>query len=141
MSKNARARLVDISNSTKIPIDTVKYRIKKMEENLVIRRYRLIVDSSKIGFTRYEIFIRFNSLSEKLINTLKEYFKTKQAIEFFDRLVGNWDIELTVHFKNIEELRKFILEVKTAFGENIRTIESLTLFETYKFSYLPEQLR
>ncbi|MBT5022696.1 Lrp/AsnC family transcriptional regulator [Candidatus Woesearchaeota archaeon] len=138
---NARAKLTEISAATKIPIDTVKYRIKKMEENLIIRRYRLILDPAKLGYNRYEIFIRCVNLTDPLITKFKEYSKQNPNVEYFSRCVGSWDIELTVHFKTNTELRSFVLDIKKEFGDYIKNFESVSLFNTYNFIYFPEELR
>ncbi len=140
LHKNARARLTEISLKTKIPVDTIKYRIKKMEDNGIIRRYRLILDPSKLGYNRYEIFIRCVNLTDNIIQKFKEYGKQNPNIEYFSRCVGSWDIEYTVHFKTNEELRTFDLDIKKEFGEFIKNFESITLFETYNFIYFPEEL-
>jgi DNA-binding Lrp family transcriptional regulator len=133
LQNNARASLTDISAKTKIPIDTVKYRIKKMEENSVIKRYRLILDSSKLGYHRYEVFLRCVNLSDSVIIKFKEYAKKNPNIEFISKCVGAWDIEFTVHLKTSEDLRKLILEVKEEFGSYIKKFDTVTLFETYNY--------
>jgi len=141
LHRNSRAKLIDIYKATKIPIDTIKYRIKKMEKNSIIKRYRLILDTSKLGYHRYEIFLRCIHLSDKVISKFKEYAKQNSNIEFFSKCVGSWDIEFTAYFKTSKELRNFILEVKQEFGEYIQKFETITLFETYNFVYLSEELR
>ena len=138
---NARAKLTDITAKTKIPVDTVKYRIKRLEEGNLIKRYRLILDPSKLGYNRYEIFIRCVNLSDAIINKFKEFGKQKPNVEYFGKCVGSWDIEYTVHFKTNTELRSFVLEIKEEFGGYIKNFELVTLFETYNFIYLPEELR
>jgi hypothetical protein len=62
-------------------------------------------------------------------------------VEYFSRCVGGWDMEFTVHFKTNKELRDFILELKKEFGDYIQKFELVNLFETYNFTYLPEELR
>jgi len=140
LHKNSRAKLMDIYKETNIPIDTIKYRIKKMEKNAIIKRYRLILDTSRLGYDRYEIFLRFINLTDNLSSKFKEYSKQNPNIEFFSRCVGSWDIELTVHFKNQQDLRSFILDVKEKFGENIQLFETISLFETQNFVYFPPEL-
>lgn len=141
LRNNARAKLTEISAKTKIPVDTVKYRIKKMEEHGIIKRYRLILNPSKLGYNRYEIFIRCVNLTDPVISKFKEYAKQNPNIEFFCKCVGSWDIEFTVHFKTNGDLRNFVLDVKKEFGEYIKNFESISLFETYNFIYFPEELR
>ena len=140
IKKNCRAKLIDICKKTNIKVDTIKYRIKKMEENGVIKRYRLLLDTSRLGYYRYELFLKCINLSGKVIDKFEEYAKTKKNIEFFSRCVGSWDIEFTIYLKTLEELRLFIFDIKKEFGEYIQKLESVTLFETYNFIYVPKEL-
>jgi len=138
---NARTKLINISIQTKIPVDTVKYRIKKMEENKIIKRYRMILDPSKLGYNRYEIFLQCINLTEQKIKQFYNFAKNSPNIEYLSKCVGSWNIEFTVHFKTNQELRNFVLNVKKEFGEIIQNFETITLFETYNFIYFPKELR
>jgi len=138
---DARAKIVDISRKTKIPVDTIKYRIKRMEKANIIKRYRLILNPSKLGYNRYEIFIRCTTINDHLISKFREYAKQNFNIEYFGRCIGSWDIEFTVHLKDNIELKNFVLDVKKDFGGEIKSFETVTLFETRNFIYFPEELR
>jgi Lrp/AsnC family transcriptional regulator, leucine-responsive regulatory protein len=140
LQNNARMKLMDISKKTKIPVDTVKYRIKKMEHKDIIKRYRLILDSSKLGYDRYEVFIRCKNLDNKTITKFMEYTNMNPNIEFSGRSVGNWDWEFTVNLKNNMELRNLVLAIKKEFSDNIKTLKTANLFETYNHTYFPEEL-
>jgi DNA-binding Lrp family transcriptional regulator len=138
---DARAKLTEISAKTGIPADTVKYRIKQLREQRIIKRYRLILDSRKLGYTRYEMFIRCTHLSDALVNRFVEYAKQHPNVEYLGRCVGSFDFTLTVHLKQSSELREFVLEIKKEFGKEIQNFESVTLFSTLKYTYEPEELR
>jgi DNA-binding Lrp family transcriptional regulator len=141
LHKNCRESLTSIAQKTKIPVDTVKYRIKKMVENQIIRRYRLILDTSKLGYNRYEIFIRGINLTDKVIMRFSEWAKQNKHVEYMGRYIGAWDLELTVNLKSNTDLRKFVLEIKQEFGDQIKSFESIALFETLNFIYLPLELQ
>ena len=138
--KSARIKFIDIHRKTNIPIDTIKYRISKMEKDQIIKRYRLILDSSKLGYNRYELFIRSVNLNQELIKRFEEYAERTPEVEHFGRFTGNWDIEFTIHLKNNDKLREFILNLKSLFGDHIQSIESIILFDTIKYTYLPEEI-
>ncbi|MDO8555731.1 MAG: Lrp/AsnC family transcriptional regulator [Nanoarchaeota archaeon] len=138
---NARAKIVDLHKKTHLPPDTIIYRLKKMEEQGIIKRYRLILNPSKLGYNRHEIFLRCTNLTDEVINKFRNYARNNPNIEFFSRCTGAWDIEMTIHLKTNDELRTFILEVKQQFGNYIQNFETVTLFETYNYVYLPEELR
>ncbi len=139
--RNARKSLTSIAAETSIPIDTVKYHLKRMIESNVIRRFRLIIEPSKLGYNRCEVFIRCVNLTDQIVKKFQEYGKQKPYIEYFSKSVGSWDIEYTIHFKTNEELRSIILDIKQEFGKYIKNFESVTLFQTINYTSLPEELR
>ncbi|MFA5745438.1 MAG: winged helix-turn-helix transcriptional regulator [archaeon] len=140
LHKNARIKITEISKITKIPGDTINYRIKKMEKNKIIKRYRLIIDYTILGYNRFEILIRCTNLTNKVIEKFEEYAKQKREIEYISKYVGTWDLELTVNLKSNLELRNFIIDLKKNFPENINNLEIITLYETKNYTYTPSEL-
>jgi Lrp/AsnC family leucine-responsive transcriptional regulator len=140
LHKNARIKITEISKLTKIPGDTINYRIKKMEKNKIIKRYRLIIDYTKLGYNRFEILIRCTNLTNKIIEKFEEYAKIKPEIEYITKYVGAWDVELTVNLKSNLELRNFVIDLKKNFQENINNLEIITLYETKNYTYYPLEL-
>ncbi|MBW2965332.1 Lrp/AsnC family transcriptional regulator [Candidatus Woesearchaeota archaeon] len=138
---NARVKLSDISNETGTPIDTVKYRIKRMTDNGTIKYFRMLLDTSSIGYQRYSIFMRCVNLSEKTLPKFEEFARQHANIAFYARCVGGWDIEYTAYLQNNDELRTLMLEIKKEFGDSIKKIESVNLFRTKNYSYMPEEIR
>lgn len=141
VAPQARIPLSEISRITHIPLDTVAYRLRRMEREKIVRRYRLIIDSSKLGFTRYEVFIHCIPLTDKTIGTFREFTKQNAGVEFFSVCVGHCNIEMTVHYKTADEFRTFVLSLKDKFSDSIKRIETITLFKTKKYSNLPREFR
>ena len=56
LSRNSRERLENISRILKIPISTVRYRIKRLEPTGIIKRYTLEIDYKNLGYS-IEAFI------------------------------------------------------------------------------------
>ncbi len=137
---DARLPIAEIARITAIPPDTVRNRMRLMLERRVIKRYRMIIDSSQLGYQRYEVFLRFAQLSDELRANITAYGAGHNAVEYLGQYVGPWDFTLTVHVRTIPEFRRFVLDLKAAFGDRIQNITSVTLFETRKHTYLPPEI-
>ncbi len=137
---NVRIKLSEISAKTKIPIDTVNYRIKKMEELGVIKYYRMILDPISQGFQRFSVFISCSNLSDSVIKKFEEYANQHSNIAFYGRCVGGWDVEYTVYFNENSELRSFLLDLKSEFAGVVKKVESITLLRTTTYSYKPSEI-
>lgn len=140
LETNARISLTEIAKQTNLQIDTIKYRLKKLEKNNIVKNYRMIINSTILNFNRYEILVKSINLNEKIINNLKLFVQTNLNIEYFSQCEGKWNLEFTVYFKNNLELREFIIEIKKRFGEYIEDLTTLILFETLNYNYYPKEL-
>jgi len=74
------------------------------------------------------------------------HFKLYNSIGYFLRKFTNDSGWILIgggheHFKKSEDLREFVTDVKKEFGKYIQNFESVTLFSTKKYTYLPEELR
>lgn len=137
---NSRIKLSAISAKTKIPIDTVNYRIKKMEESGAIQYYRMVLDPISQGFQRFSVFISCSNLSDSVIKKFEEYANQHSNIAFYGRCVGGWDVEYTVYFNENSELRSFLLDLKSEFAGVVKKVESITLLRTTTYSYKPSEI-
>jgi hypothetical protein len=99
-----------------------------------------VINSSKLGFNRYQLFIRCIDLTESLLEKFRIFAELHQNVEYFSKSVGSWDIEFTVNYKSNAEFRDFVLEVKKEFGEHITKFETVSLFDTYKNTFIPEEI-
>lgn len=137
---NARVKIIEINKKTNIPTDTIQYRIKNMEKEGIIKRYRLIIDSSKLGYNRHELFLSCLNLSEETAKKFEKFGELNSNVEYIGFAVGAWDVTFTVHFHNNEELKEFIIRLKSELGEYIQNIESVILFQTRNYTYIPNNL-
>jgi len=140
--RNARMKLTEISQKTGLPTDTIHYRIKRMEEKGIIKRYRLIIDSTKLEYNAYEIFVKTNRAEENgkaVAEKFVEFARKEKNVEFLSKNIGNWDFEITAHFKSAKELKKFTSRLKQEFRADIKSLEVLTLFETNHPGFTPKE--
>lgn len=105
--KSRKATTKEISALTGIPITTVHNRIKKMEENGIIKAYKAIVDNKKIGYN-IEAFIEMELLKEDVAERISKIKNVEECC----LISGQSDCLIKVLFKNIDELNEFIEKLK-----------------------------
>ena len=74
LNTDCRMSLTDISRKTRIPIDTVKYRIERMEKEKIFH-YAIVMDPLKIGYPIYD------ALYLNLVNFTKEEEKRLEMVQ------------------------------------------------------------
>ena len=104
---NARQPLNSIAKKLRINKDTLKYRIKRMEEEKIILGYQAFVNHGKLGFfgTRFNLKLQNTTpeIEEDIIKTIKENPK----VGFFVSVEGSVDYSIWVVTKSIQELNEF----------------------------------
>ncbi|MBU0460970.1 MAG: Lrp/AsnC family transcriptional regulator [Nanoarchaeota archaeon] len=115
LNKNSKLSTYMISKQTGIPVTTVHNRIKRLEEEKVIKSYTIDVDYEKIGMevvvyllTTYDM----NEMERKglKIEGLTKTLKSIPQIEDISYVTGRFDIILRVRLKNIKNLSSLVLE-------------------------------
>jgi len=125
-------KLIDISESLKMPVKTVIKLKKLLERKHIIQGYSSILDHSKLRINRQIIFFRFLSEGMKEIEKFKEYTRHNRNIIQFTKLIGSSQAMIIVESLKESEL---IRDIRANFP-----IESYFIVKSekvHKKTYLP----
>ena len=138
ISTQSRKTLVEIAQETKLSVDVVRYRIKSMEKEGMIRGYKCLLNPHKLGFVTCKAFVFFKNITEEkkreFINYVKNMKNTINIITTF----AAWDLEIMFETKSYEDYFTIMEEVKEKFKEIIRFYESLLVTSEPKQLFLVE---
>ena len=95
MSHSKLARKAGISKQL------VKYRIGRLEKNGLIRGYFAMIDSSKLGYTTFRLYIKFRNVTPDRKKEIIDYLKKQKPIWAVIVLSGKWDIAAGIAVKDI----------------------------------------
>ncbi len=117
LKENSNLSTSKISKKTGIPITTVFNRIKKMEQEGIIKKYTVDLDHKKLGkdiVAFIFVNIEYKSLKEKKI--LDKEFLQKIAqdsrVEEAKKITGRYDIIIKVIAEDMHELNEFITKIQ-----------------------------
>lgn len=137
LQRNAKQSTSQIARKTKLPRDVVKYRIKKLEENKVIRFYHAFLNPSKLGYPLYA-YVTFSLLNidpedeEKFISFLKQYPK----IIYVAKFSGKWDFAIGLCAKNYKDMDEIIRDIRKKFSKVIKEFEVSPVIQEYKYDWM-----
>ena len=137
LSLNARMPLIEMQKKTGILAKNIAYRIDKLEKLNVIEGYTITVDYEKIGFERYKVFIRAKNLEQKKEKTFIQYSKMHPYILYYSRSIGANDVELELIVRDSLHLRQVIAEIRSRFGDIIKSFETMKIHSEYKLNFYP----
>ncbi|MCK5629698.1 MAG: Lrp/AsnC family transcriptional regulator [Nanoarchaeota archaeon] len=105
---NARQPVSYLARKLRLSRDVVNYRIKRLEENNIIRGYRTIIDTSKLGYTFYRVLFKLFNCSGDDEQALIEFLKKEPNVWWIATLDGLFDFNFAVWVKDEHEM--FLLQ-------------------------------
>jgi DNA-binding Lrp family transcriptional regulator len=138
LSKNAKINVIDISKNTGINTDTIIYRIKKMTNNNIILGYRVVMNETFLGLNRYKLLISIKDIDDKKYDLFIEFLNSIKSTQYIKKCIGDWNFSITILSKDMDELRRIVLDIRNYLGESLEEYKLLLLFEEYKNNYFPE---
>ncbi len=136
LNTDCRMSLTDISRKTRIPIDTVKYRIERMEKEKIFH-YAIVMDPLKIGYPIYDaLYLNLVNFTKEQEKRLEVYTKKNKNIIYSAKTMGKYDYIIGFVAMNTRELNDLIGEFKTEFQNIIKEFDTLSIIEEYKYDYI-----
>ena len=141
LSKDSRMPIKNIANNINSTVSTVNYRINQLEKQMIIARYSVNIDWSKIGYRWFHLQISLRDYSKKnqIINHMRN---NPNLIRIFKFLNIDVDLHFTLLLQNMQQLRNIIEDISTRFPNSINDYIFYSTFKVYKYNFMiPELLK
>lgn len=137
LSRNVRINSSELAIKLNINARTVINRINSLKKRKIIQGFKPIINLENIGYQAHKIVVKLNYRDEKRELQLYQYCKENKDVTYFLKMIGNWEIEIEPEFKNQNELKNFILDLKDNFSDIIKDLEIIPLYKDYFYDYYP----
>ncbi len=138
IKENSRISLLELSQKLKMTSTGIRYKLKNLEKNKVIVAYKLLLDTSKLGYEYYKVDLELEDIN--VISFLKQFITQHPNVIYRDVAVGGSDFEFDCEFQNQQEFYRFIDEIKSLVPQKIRNYLYYKAIKIYKYSYFPEEI-
>lgn len=125
LCKNARTPSTKIAKAAGLSREVVDYRIKSMIKKGIIQSFITLVDTSKLGYSAYTLFLQLQNSDENIEAKIMSYLQKQPSILFISKSLGGWDIAVIFCAKNIEEFNSIITNISKTFSKYIRNLDTL----------------
>lgn len=116
---NARETISKIAKKVRISKEVTLYRIKKLEEEKIIRDYHAVINNSKLGNYYSRLLIKFQNLDKTTEERIIKYCKENPKVGYYGRLDGRWDMGIGYWPEDLFEFEQFIDGFVYKFGKYI----------------------
>ena len=135
LQKNCRMTAREIARKIDSPITTVFAKMRRMEQQEVIKEYKAILDSKKLNFgTTAFILASFSyrngetPLSQRIIAEQIARFPEVQAVHIIS---GDWDILIKIKEESVDAVGNFVID-KLRTVKGIEKTLTCMVFDTQK---------
>ncbi|MDD9954274.1 MAG: Lrp/AsnC family transcriptional regulator [Candidatus Woesearchaeota archaeon] len=135
----SRIPFTKIARETGIPIDVVKYRVKKLEREGVIQEYLPYIDHERIDYPMmaYVLFTLYK-LDPDTEQKFREHLIAHPKITYVAKYSGKWDYCISACAKNYKELDGIVHDIRTKFSDIIKDYDVMHVIEEYKIYQLAD---
>jgi Lrp/AsnC family transcriptional regulator for asnA, asnC and gidA len=138
LDRNSRQPLSAIAKKVGLSKEVVNYRIRRLIEKGVIKGFHAVIDTSKIGYTIYRLFIKFQNVTPEKEKEITEHFKSHPAVGWIAAYEGFYDLAILFWAKDIYEFREMYDQAINKYGTFFQDhfISIVTAIYHFKHNYL-----
>lgn len=133
--QDCRQPLSKIAKAVKLPQQTVSYRIKKLEDEGILKKYTINLNYPKLGLSRHSIYLDLKSIS---VDEVNKYLAEITHIEeisccYMLHHVSEWKMYISVWTKTIERYDEIQTKIITKFKKHINNYVSFQSVKSYTY--------
>ncbi|MBI4139739.1 AsnC family transcriptional regulator [Candidatus Woesearchaeota archaeon] len=116
LDRNSRQSISSIARSVGLSKQAVAYRMKVLLDNKVVNHLLPVIDSQRLGFTFYNVFL---NVREKDSKNIVEFLSSQPEVSWLVSCVGKWNVVAAVLAKDTTELQELLERVQEKFNESL----------------------
>lgn len=116
LSLNARQSYSQIAKKVGLSPQLVEYKIRRLERLDVITGYYTCIDTSKIGYSIFKIYIKLQNLDEEKEKEMITDLRNNPNITWVALCDGMWDLYLVIWSKNVFQFNEIFTEINNKYS-------------------------
>jgi Lrp/AsnC family leucine-responsive transcriptional regulator len=133
---DARQSVLSVAKKVGLSPETVRKRIRGLEEHKIICGYKIGMNIGKLGYVSYRLDLQL--LSNKRWKELFEYCRQHPKIYQVQQTIGHMDFETEIVVKDLAELLSVIEDIKTRYGDVVNNVDYFGYSTYHLLNYIPD---
>lgn len=138
LDEDARLSNSQIAKKVGLSKPAVEYRLKRFEKNNLIFQYYTIIDFTKLGYSQYKIYFKFQDTTLEDEQKIISYWNRSNNSVWVAQIRGRWDLAVSIIATSNFEFGKVLSEFMNKFSKFI--LEKDVLLTEYSPIYSREYL-
>lgn len=141
LDRNARTTTTEIGKKIRKSKQFVDYRIKKLEEEGILKGYISVIDYSKLGYNSIRVYFKFKGISPEKQKQLEDELIKDKEVWWLVTLEGPWDVGYAMAVKDLLDFYDYWDKIMAKYKKYIsrRSVVVYTHIRQYPKSYLVEK--
>jgi Lrp/AsnC family transcriptional regulator, leucine-responsive regulatory protein len=131
---DSRQAYSNIAKKVGLSKDAVIYRINKLVEAGIIKRFHTVLDNGKLGFIPFRLYLRLQNTTAEKEKEIIGYIKQQKEVIWLVSIDGEYTIGLAIYVKSVKEMNIFW---KRLFSKYRNFIDKRWLTIYTKVAYYP----
>ena len=119
LDQNSRATNKELAKKIGLSEQAIGYKLKRLEENSVIRNYVTFVNTLALGYSHYKVLLRLQNTKTDIEERLLGLLVGHSHIRWVAPCSGRWDVNFSVMVKSDQEFIDIYRGIEGEFGDYI----------------------
>lgn len=122
LDKDARQSISAIAKKIKLSKEVVNYRIKNLMKEGVLQDFSTIINSSKLGYTLYRVFIRLQQVDGEKEQEIVQHLEKMKSVGWVVLLEEMYDLGLLIWARNVFEFKETYDSLLKMYGKYFQQV-------------------
>ncbi len=137
LAKDCRTSTYSIGEAVKLSPDAVALRMRKMEQNGIIRNYTSTFNLSKLGYHLYTFVIQVKELTPIEEKKFESFITSHPYVIRAVKTMGIWDILLYITAETPKMFHTTVKELKDHFSSVMRIYQTWVAYKEHSYNPFP----
>lgn len=119
LDEDSRLSNSQIARKVGLSKPAVEYRLKRFEQNKVIFSYHTVIDFTRLGYSQYKIYLKFQDTNLEEENKIIEYWLKDKNSVWVGQIRGRWDLAVSILAKSNFEFGRILGEFMNKYSKFI----------------------
>jgi DNA-binding Lrp family transcriptional regulator len=127
----------NLGEQVKIPLTTLRRRLKNLENEGVIAGYIYRYNLAAIGLNRFTFLLSVRGLSSSISEKMHLFCSRHERIVNLSECIGAWQFEITVDVESAADTVAILRDIGDTFGALVSQVTTIPVFKSFKYSSYP----
>lgn len=138
LDTNSRQSIPQLSKQVGLHKNTVRYRIKRLEQLGIITNYYTVIDSYKLGYMVLKFYTSYQNATSAVRREIVNYFTQSKTTWVVSSIEGAFDLDVIFWIKNLNHFYPFWAKTLNIYIKYFK--DPTFLFQIQAISFRPSYL-